>query len=331
MVKPLTPKEFLLQLRSKEPAKVYLFFGKDDFQKQNALTRLKATLLTPEAVKLNFNVFYAKDLSAQDIIAVARTVPFNSTWRIIVIYDVNNFDKRNREIIIRYLSNPAGHAVVVMTAPMRKDLDAEILKHSMAVDFTLLSGKELDQYVTEIFSSYKKHIDIRAKQMLIERLGNDLEAISQAAEKLVLYAGQKKNISQHDLELVVSPQVEETVFAITRAVSEKDMPRALNLLHRIWHGDRTAPEIIGLLLWQIRQLAVLKEHLLQHTPRQKIYEELKLSPYIIEKLVQKTGLFKQDDFKHYITLMLETDVLIKTGNLDPRIGIETLLVEMCKR
>lgn len=65
--------EFLSRTQKGLVSPIYLFSGKDEFLKENAVKKLKKIILKPGAGELNFNLFYGEESTGADII-VTRTV-----------------------------------------------------------------------------------------------------------------------------------------------------------------------------------------------------------------------------------------------------------------
>lgn len=333
MVKLLNYKGFLAHLKNKKFTPVYLFTGGENFLKQQAIDLFKKILLSEQALDLNFHSFYAKEANFEEILSAAKTLPFNNKYRLILIKDLDLNDEAGIAIISRYSHNPCPHAVLVITILTDKDTDIGFLKGlsetTTLVQISALTNKELQEYITESVLARGKLVDFTAVTMLLERLGDNLEALTQGIEKLVLYAGQKKNITVQDIEAIISPQLEQTVFEIVRAVSVKNSGRALVLLQNIWQGDRTAMEIIGIMLWHIKRFSLIKERLEENTPHERLCDEFKLNSYHADKILKQAASFKSEDFAGFLKILLDTDLSIKTGRIEPRVGVETLLVKMC--
>jgi len=90
--------------------------------------------------------------------------------------------------------------------------------------------------------------------MLVEHLGPDMGALVSALEMLDLYTGQARAIDSSDVDALIARGHHERVWALADAVAERRLARALELLDAFWAEGMTAPQIVGLLRVQLRQL-----------------------------------------------------------------------------
>jgi DNA polymerase III delta subunit len=79
-------------------------------------------------------------------------------------------------------------------------------------------------------------------------------ALVSALEMLDLYTGEARAIDCPDVDALIARGHHERVWAMTDAVAERRLARALELLDAFWTDGMAAPQIVGLLRVQFRQL-----------------------------------------------------------------------------
>ena len=96
----------------------YLFLG-DVSLSGPQISELKSKILiTPEAVKLDYEVLYGKNLDNDELRKSLLSLPAVAQKRLIVIKECHHLNIRQKEIILQFLKEKQTHCVLVMESPL---------------------------------------------------------------------------------------------------------------------------------------------------------------------------------------------------------------------
>lgn len=233
------------------PGLVYLFLGRENALKGEALEDLKRRTLSGGNADLNYAVFYPEEFDPHEFQDAVNTQPFLSPSRFVVIRDADRLPREAKDSVISYAKNRCETTVLIITAdpdPRAAAADpflAEISKYAKIRHFGNLEGEGLRRYIAEKASAYDKRINRDAAELVIAKVGNDLGKLRMAVEKLANYSGQRKAIEKKDVEVLVGRSLEETVFDMTDAMVDGKASRSLSILSGLLRDSARPESIIG--------------------------------------------------------------------------------------
>jgi len=97
------------------------------------------------------------------------------------------------------------------------------------------------EWTIEFIQSQGYSISQKAVMLLVEHIGNDLSRISNEVEKLVVNLGNRKDISEDDIENFVGISKEYNVFELQDAISKKDLSKAIRVIQYFEGNPKAAP------------------------------------------------------------------------------------------
>ncbi len=101
--------------------------------------------------------------------------------------------------------------------------------------------------------------------LLIQRVGADTRALAVEMEKLDLYIGERRKLTEEDVALLVAPTRGAVVFELGNAIAAGRTARALELLDALFAQNETAMGILlAAIVPTIRNLLVAKDLLERH-------------------------------------------------------------------
>lgn len=97
-----------------------------------------------------------------------------------------------------------------------------------------------------------------ARQVLLERVGADTQALATEVEKLSLYAGDRM-IGTDDVVAIAAPSREAIFWELTDAIGDRDVAGAFAVLRQLLFQGESPMAVIALLEGYFRQLAVARD------------------------------------------------------------------------
>lgn len=312
---------------------VYLFDGEEEFLKEEAIRKLEAELLTDETEGFNKTVFYGQDIDGASIVSHARTLPFLGSYRLIIVKDAEMLSPSDKESIIAYLKNPTESTCLILVtrkADRNDRLCQAVARCGRIISFDRLYDDQANRWIAERVRDCGKRISGAASGSLRENIGNDLRSLAQAVEKVVAYVGQRDKITTKDIEEVVGRSIKYRIFNLTDAIGRKKVDEALRILSGLVHDGKRAPEIIGMLFWQMKRIRTAKGLLAQGVSRERLSQDLKVHSFFLKDFIAQTEKFGMDELERSFELLLKADIDTKTSRMKPEVALELLVIGLCR-
>jgi len=83
---------------------VYLFYGKENYLKEDILKKLRNRLIDPAYRELNYKVFYGEKLSINEVINDLETPPLMSEHKLVVIKEAEKIKKNDEKRLENYFN-----------------------------------------------------------------------------------------------------------------------------------------------------------------------------------------------------------------------------------
>lgn len=243
----------------------------------------------------------------------------------------------------------------------RKKLFKTILSAGRVLSFTKAKGASRQQQALqamagELLDQTGKTLSPGAWSALGQKTGFDLRESMGAIEKLITYVGEKAQIEARDVEAVVGKTKEDTVFALTGALSGRDLVLALKMLHELIDQGLHPQMIMTMIVREIRflfqaKLLIASGRLQAFQPdmdyglyQKAVHPAVKqLSgegagaiavasqhPFVVYQALKNAGRFTRAELAGYLDLLVRTDLALKTTGQDPRLLLERILIRVCK-
>ena len=172
-----------------------------------------------------------------------------------------------------------------------------------------------------------KSISRPAAEKLLEVSGNNLHKLSSEIDKIITYIGDRSEIDENDVLVLAAPG-ERSIFALSNALSAKNLTDALKIFNQLYRNKVDLFYILSLLASQYRILLfALGLHPRERAP-QEIARQLGGSPFFIRKCLENIGQYRLKELQDNLAYILETDLNLKSGGA-PLPSMEMLFCALC--
>ncbi|MBU2062955.1 MAG: DNA polymerase III subunit delta [Candidatus Omnitrophica bacterium] len=331
MVRSLTYWDIKGEIDADKIGGKYLFYGEEQFLKRAIENQLKTRLIPQAYLHFNYDVFFCGETDYKAILESLNVKPVKSPRRLVIIKDAEKLKISEKEFI-EFLKSSKFDTTCLILETAKGENDGFIKKLFpllTPVKFSRLVGPDLGRWVTKYLDARGKKIAFDAMGLLVENAGSELTGLSQDLDKLILYAGEAKQISRDHVEKIVTKTSVDSRFDFVNALMRKDAARALALLEQINRGGKNVAEIIGLINWQLKRVENVKRLEDVDCSNEDIKRELKLNPYALEILKKQAKKIRQEWLDKSFRLLLSSDMDIKQGRQEPLLALQTLVVTLC--
>lgn len=307
---------------------VYLLFGEEDYLKIQYRDKLVHAVL-PEEDTMNYAHFSGKGLSEGEIIDLAETMPFFAEHRVIVLEDTGFF-KNAADKLPDYMKELPEYLVMVFVeqeVDKRNRMYKAVQKAGYAAEFAKQTEQTLLTWVAGILKKNQKSITRGDAEYLLSRTGTDMSNIYSEVEKLICYAYDRSVITKQDIDAVCTEQMENRIFEMIRAVTERNQKKALDLYYDLLALKEPPMRILFLIAKQFNQLLQAKE-LTEHGNNQKeIESKLGVPGFVVRNAVNCARQYTKEELENIVRDCTQTEEDVKTGRLTDALSVELLIVK----
>ena len=131
---------------------VFLFVGSDSYSKEEAIKRLKLSVLDSSSRELDYKVFDGADAEACDILDYISTIPFLASKRLVVIKNFEILSPEDNARLIAYIINPAKSTCFILDAEGDSVIKEypQISRHVILKRFGGLTDSQFQSWAKEI-------------------------------------------------------------------------------------------------------------------------------------------------------------------------------------
>lgn len=243
-------------IKERSFARVYYFFGDDEYLKDGMVRELVAAVVDPATRDFNLDVRRGGDLDAETLISLVTTPPLVAERRMVVVREVNALRREVRAALDRYLERPAPDTVLLLIAPPLVRADALLCDPALAVEFEPLTGDRVPRWIVHhVTTELGTSITPAAVDLLISAVGNDLPQLAAELDKLTSFASGGP-IDEVAVGAVVGVRRGETLGDLLDRVLARDAMGALALIdHVLAQPKTTAVSVVMALTTQMLALA----------------------------------------------------------------------------
>src|SRR5208282_5562624 len=176
--------------------------------------------------------------------------------------------------------------------------------------------------------------DTDAARELADALGSDMMLIASEWNKLVLYAGEKRQVTLGDVETMVLAAKQRSLYELTDAISSKDRVRALAVLDALLStgdGEEAAIGHLYMLAKTFRQMLVILERNVrdQRMLWAALWQGFRVPPFAADDIIRQARRYKSKrELTRAIRLVAKADLALRSNPPGKRMVLEKLVLDL---
>ena len=262
-----------------------------------------------------------------------------SKGRMILVRDllVRNPKKKLQEEIIEILKKSDNHTILwweyIASADILKKIRISLLfkyliQQKFVQEYNTLKTIQLEKWTQNRVVELDGKIGTTAIKTLLVQVGDNLWHLDNEIQKLTLYCDGREITTADVLDMVVT-KIGGDGWEFLYYLSQKNKPKALEILEEQLVLGSEAVEIFGRVVWQFRILLLVKDTLEGKTfTSNEIATKLQLHPYVVQKSLPVIKNFSLGRLKEIYGQLSEIDHKIKTGVLDPTVMLNLFIINL---
>ena len=176
---------------------------------------------------------------------------------------------------------------------------------------------------------YKVNVNDITLNYLIETSGTSLQDLINEIRKLIEYVGENGIITEKEIDLLASKQIESVIFDLTDSLGAKQTEKALEVLNNLIYQKEPLQKILITLYNHFKKLYLCK---IAVSLNKDVINSLNLKPnqtFLVTKYKKQASYFKGNDLKNILQEFINLDYNFKIGNIDIDVGLRSILCRFC--
>lgn len=303
---------------------VYWLEGEEDFFIDEIMAFAEKKILSEEEASFNLTVFYGKDVNWPDLINACRRYPMFAERQVVLLKEAQQM--KDIEKLESYIESPLVSTILVV-AYKGKNLDgrgklAKLLKKKGEI---FLSKKiyedKLPSWINDFVLSKGLGINSGALILLVDHIGNDLSRIVNEIDKLILNLGDRKKITEDDIEKYIGISKEYNIYELQNAYSKKDLAKAIRIIQYFDANPKVAP--VQLILPSLYGFfsKILSVHQMKDKSERALKPLFFFNPSLTAQVIQTLKNYSFSDLEKVILLLQDANLKsIGIGNTGNSLG-----------
>lgn len=323
------PKEIKPKTAALKP--VYYLCGTDDLLIELEAAKLTAAALKPGMEAFNYEAFDGKYASAAQVLNAAYTLPAFSDMRVVAVKSADTIKAAEAAAYVEYFKDPCATTCLIFIALGKADERSALVQAAKKAGYQKILNRMGDERLAAwAVSEAKKQgktLSETASKLLITVTGTRLRDVKGELDKLILYAGEKTALDEKDIDECCSDCREESGFALTDAISEKDVNKALAVFKKA--SDEEPLKLLGSIARQIRMLLKLKSHPKTRIDAKELAEACGIPLFLLSNYTNSAARFTEAELITAVNRLRAADTDLKSDRTPHNIVLPRLIMELC--
>lgn len=302
---------------------LYLIFGEERFLVRREIERLKQEF-GPAEIEILEGISPAE--LAEKITMPLLFAPKKLLW-------LKDFKLQENDSLKFALKNIPANLLVIIDSPPR--LDRRTTAYKMISEYAEVTEfkaiPEWEQGVVLGFIEAEarrlgKKISPENMELIVDSVGRNLGLIASEIEKLSVYLGERKEITEEDIRLMISRGGYDA-FTLSDAVWGRDHHRAFEALKKVLEDREELFPTMGLIASQLRVILKAKLLFKRGLDRRSVINNLRMGIALSNKACDRAGRFTFEELERGINALFNADIRMKSG-FDQANEMNLLLLEL---
>lgn len=343
-------RQLAADIKNNDIKRVYLICGSETYLIDKGWESLRNAVVTvfPE---LNYTLLEGEQIRASEVTAACETFPFGTERRLVAVRDLKLLKSTRTEG--EEAAAPAGEVqsfidavnsvpdtaclifVCYGSVDKRKKLVGEIKKYGAVYEFDRVEKEELAAWIRKHLGKNGKKIAPKELDYFINSAGyldkngnKTLYDVENMLNKLENFMGNAENVAMEHIEAVLPRNIENDIWKLINACSEKDVDRSLRVYNDLLLEGESSMGILALLSKQIKNMIEVSELHERKFDGKSIAEKLKIHEYTVKLCIRYSGAIKRGALCSAFHKCVEAELNVKSGRMGERLAMELLFASL---
>ncbi len=253
-----TPDIFFKKLIQQPLAPMYCLYGEEEYYLQKITQYIISRALSTQEKTLNLTTWYGKETNLPQILTQARRYPLMASKQVIIIQQAQSlpalYSDITHQMLKKYLEQPLATSILIWLYPQfsfdsKKKIFQLFTQKSIVIESKLLKEYQTQNFILQYAQEHQYTITKEAVVMLYMRLGNDLQKIVRAFEKLFLQIPPQKIIQADHITTYVGMHKTYNIFELQRFLVRKEKKQVYTWIHYYIAKKESKAQVITIIVY----------------------------------------------------------------------------------
>ena len=211
---------------------IYILMGDEPYFLDRITDYIADNVLQPEERDFNQSVVFGSDVTAAQVVDLAREFPMMATHRVVIVKEAQSL--KNADLLVKYLATPVPSTILVLCYKGGK-VDRSVLAKAKTSGIVFESKKKRDYELPDFIMGYLKlrgvTIDNKSASMIAEHIGADLSRLTSELEKVMIsLPANDRRITPDVVEQQIGVSKDFNVFELKNAIVTKNIFKANQII-----------------------------------------------------------------------------------------------------
>ena len=312
---------------------IYLLYGEEQLLINNELNKIISDNNIDE---VNISRYNLEEVLLKDIVEDANTTSLFSDKKLIIVDNSYIFIRTTKKVIeqdidilISYINNPNPDTILIFIINNDK-IDSvkkicKLMKEKGSIkEFN--TPTNINSYVSKLFDDYK--IDNNNINLLIKRVGTNLNILKEEVDKLKIYKIDDKIINREDIINLTNKNIDTNIFTFIDNIINKNKNDALNTYQEMLKLNEEPIKIIIMLANKFRLMYQACELSKKGYSIDDIATKLNSKRYPVQLAIEKGYRYDSKVLLNNLEALADLDTNIKMGLVDKEIALELFILKL---
>ncbi len=329
---------------------IFLFHGDEEFGKAERINTLKSDL--GDLVDINTTELDGRSVTRNELQHHCDVPPFLGDFRLVIVANLlsqlaGTKTKGGKATdssgdfttwLVDYLPTVPETTQLVFSEDKKLPKSNPVFKTVLKLgsegeiaDFSTpsLRGNELERWVDKHAKRFGVTLARGVATDLASFIGPNLRLLDSEMEKLAVYAGDRQ-VTREDVRLLVPYAQDANIFDMVDALGHRRTAQAFALLAQLRNEGAHPLYLLTMIVRQYRILVQVKALMEEGLDRDNIARKIKLHTYPTQKAMAQARQYSSKQLGSIYDRLLDTDVAIKTGQMEANLALDMLVVELAR-
>jgi len=309
----------------------YLLYGTEKFLIDK---EIKNIINKHEIEEINISKYDLETNTIKEILDDVTTVSLFSSNKLIIVENSFIFSRTtkkidNIELLENYLKQYNSDSIILFVNPNEKlDSVKKIVKlikeNGKILEFN--PTKNINSLVKNMFEDYK--LENGCIELLINRVGKNLNLIYQEVEKLKIYKIEDKYIFKADILNLTTEIIDIDIFKFVDDIINKNKKDAIITYKELLKLNEEPVKIIALIASKFRLMFQACSLTKKGYTEEQISEILDIHKYPVHLAIVAGYKYNPKILLKYLNDLADLDIGIKTGEKDKELALELFILNL---
>lgn len=246
-------------------------------------------------------------------------------------FDLNKLNDNDIDYLNRYVKNINKDAYIILIASsidQRKSSYKIFKEYFKIIDTVKLDSRDdLYKYVNNIIK--EKGYKLSDINYFLDKVGNNISNINNELAKLMTYKEDDKNITNSDINLLITDNIDTVIYEFTNAILEDNTDNVVKMYHNFKLENISFDYILVSIANTFRQALIIKLLANDNKSNSEIAKVIGKKEFYVKKMLERIYRYTADDLCKYINKLAKIDYDFKTGVVDES-ALELFLIDKDK-